>query len=52
MYGKVDVFPGDENDVALDPAGYTGQFFRPKNRFAKNETMPEKEFVRLLTKHN
>ena len=29
MYGKIDVFPGDEADVALDPAGYTGLFFRP-----------------------
>lgn len=24
VYSKIDVFPGDEADVAMDPAGYTG----------------------------
>ena len=51
MYGKVDVFPGDEADVAMDPAGYTGQFFRGLKK-QKLEQISESDFVRLLVKQD
>jgi Ca2+-binding EF-hand superfamily protein len=46
MYGKVDVFPCDENDVAKDAYGYIGQSLRPKSK--NTELMSEREFLRLF----
>lgn len=51
MYGKVDVHPGDENDVAKDPAGYTGQFNRPNSKH-RLVVMNDREFLQVFANDN
>lgn len=51
MYSKVDVFPGDEADVAKDPAGYTGQFTR-KNSKHRLKPMNDREFLGVIARDN
>lgn len=46
-YGKVDVFEGDENDVAKDAYGYYGNSYRPK-KSGTNEVISEREFLRIF----
>lgn len=51
MYSKVDVQAGDEDDIAKDPNGYTGQI----NRFAhriKLDAISEETFLQIIREEN
>lgn len=51
MYSKVDVVSGDEEDIAKDPNGYTGQINRFQHR-VKLDPISDSEFLRIFKEDN
>ena len=51
MYQKVKINEEDEDDIAIDASGYTGNFHRPKND-ANLKPFSREELVELVVRNN